>query len=293
MILLLATIIWGTSLVTQSIGMSYIGPFTFNAVRFFVGAATLIPIIALKGRKGKAILSINVKKTTLSAGIINGTVLFLTASLQQTGILYTTVGKTGFITSLYIIFVPIFGLFLHKRIHWYVWFGIIIALTGMYLLCMNEKAALGIGDMLILLCAATTAVHILLTDHFSENVNSILFSCIQFLVCSILSLFAALLFEKITPDAITAASLPIIYTGVFSCGIAYTLQTLGQKYVSPVTAALILSMEAVFSVIAGWVFLGETLTLKELLGCIFIFTSILSAQLPEMLKTRRQNRRRA
>lgn len=277
--LLAATLIWGTSLVAQSVGTSYVGALTFNAVRFFIGALTLSPYLVYARKKEKYFATID--RNTLAAGAICGCVIFITATLQQIGISFTTVGKAGFLTALYIVFVPLLGLIFKKKVQWYIWICIVAAMVGMYLLCIQDNFYLGFGDTLVFLCAISTAIHILLIGCYSKRVNGVLLSCIQFLVCGVLSLLAALLFEEISLAAIWAAKGPILYTGIFSCGIAYTLQVLGQKHVSPVIAALILSMESVFSVFSGWVILGETLSTKEIVGCALMLIAIIVSQLPD------------
>ena len=284
--LFIATLIWGTSLVAQSMGMAHIGPFTFNAIRFAIGAFFLLPFISMKAfySRGKTLTETKNRASSLRYGILCGFVLFSAASFQQIGISYTTVGKAGFITALYIVIVPILGLFLGKQIRWYIWFCIITATAGMYFLCMNEKISLGLGDTLVLVCAFSTAIHILLIDRFSPYVDGVKLSCVQFCTCSILSFISAIIFEQISWNAVSLAKFPILYTGILSCGVAYTLQTLGQKHVSPVVAALILSMESVFSVLAGWIALGELLSPKEIFGCLLMFTAIIAAQLPDVLQ---------
>lgn len=288
LLLLLATLIWGTSLVAQSLGMDHISPFAFNAARFFIGILVLLPFIIIPSvkRKGKPETGVpdqKEEKILLKGGCICGVVLFITATLQQIGISYTTVGKAGFITALYIVIVPFSSLFFGRRIPRYIWGCIAAAAVGMYLLCMDGRLALGLGDSLVLGCAFSTAVHILLLDYFSPRVNSIKLTCLQFFVCSLLSALCSVLFEQISLSSLTDAAVPILYTGVLSCGAAYTLQALGQKYVSPVAAALILSLESVFSVLSGWIILGELLSLRQAAGCVLMFFAIITAQLPDMI----------
>ena len=279
--LMTATLIWGTALVAQDMGMAYIGPFLFNGARFFIGAVVLLPVFAVGIRKdrGKG----GIKGIPLKEGALCGIVLFLAASFQQIGILNTTVGKAGFITALYIVIVPVLSLFLGKRIRWYVWGCVLLAAAGVFLLCMDETLILGLGDSLVMLCAFSTAVHILLIGRFSPSTDGIALSFIQFCVCAILSTSAAFAFEDVGWNAIISARGPILYTGVLSCGVAYTLQTLGQKNVSPVIAALILSMESVFSALSGWAVLGEVLSVREMFGCTLMFIAIIMVQLPEAL----------
>ena len=286
--LIIATLIWGTALVAQRLGTNHVGPFTFNAARFLVGALALLPFIFMtdyhKNRLQTSDNRFKMKDSLLiKGGIICGCIVFVTASLQQTGISYTTVGKAGFITSLYIVIVPLLELFIGRRIRLQVLGCIFLAAIGIYLLCINEQFTLGFGDTLVLICAFSTAIHILTIDFYSSKVDCVKLSCLQFLVCGIFSSAAAFIFEKPELQSIVNASAPIIYTGILSCGIAYTLQTLGQKYVPPVATSLILSFESVFSVLSGWIMLGETLSFKEILGCILMFIAIIASQATELL----------
>ena len=283
-----ATLIWGTAFVAQRIGTEYIGAFMFNAARFFVGAAVLVPIIIFFRRKeSHRDKGRDDAKATLTAGVICGLVLYGMSTLQQIGIAYTTVGKAGFITALYIVFVPIGGgLFFRKRVRWFVWVGIGIAVAGMYLLCITGALFLGLGDTLVFLCAIASAAHILLVDHLGKAIDSVAFACVQFFTCAVLSLLSAVFFEPITWSSIVAAKYPILYTGVLSCGVAYTFQMLGQKRVAPVITALILSMEAVFATISGWLILGEHLSARQFIGCALMLAAILFAQIPDVLNRR-------
>lgn len=282
--LVIATLIWGTSLVAQSIGTNLIEPFTFNGVRFLIGAFVLLPIIIIKiyqenRHQIKSERPQNINYSFIKGGLICGCILFVTASLQQTGIAYTTVGKAGFITALYIIIVPVIGLFLGKRVNWKTWGCILLATTGMYFLCVDENLVLGFGDALVLLCALSTSIHILAIDFYSSQLDCIKLSCLQFLICGILSLAIAFIFENPQLQSVINAGAPILYTGILSCGIAYTLQTLGQKSVSPVAACLILSLESVFSVLFGWMILKETLNSREAVGCVLVFLATVISQI--------------
>lgn len=287
-----ASFIWGTSLVAQSLGMNHVGPFTFNAVRFFVGGVSLLLVMSLSGfmrrkRKGGVFTPSPLRyrrDLLLAGGTCCGVVLFFAASLQQVGILYTSVGKAGFITALYILFVPVLGVILGRRPPKRVWGCVGMALTGMYLLCINESLSLNKGDMYILLCAAATAVHIMLIDHFSPLVDGVKLSCVQFFICSFFSGVLAVAFELPDLAAIFKGWASILYTGVLSCAVAYTFQTLGQKEVAPVLASLILSLEAVFAILAAWAVLGEVLTLREVLGCVLVFTAIAAVKSPGALR---------
>ena len=194
--------------------------------------------------------------------------------------MYTSVGKAGFITALYIVLVPIFGLFLHKRVEKRVWIGLVLAVFGLYFLCINERLTIGMGDLLVLLCAMVFAVHILVIDHFAPLVDGVLLSCIQFFTCGILSAVPMLLFERVSWQGLKGAAVPILYAGVLSCGVAYTLQIIGQKDMNPTVASMLLSMESVFSVLAGMLLLHQMLSGRELLGCILMFAAVILAQVP-------------
>lgn len=283
LLLFLAAFIWGVAFVAQSKAKDYsVEPFTFNAVRNIIGGLTLLPCIFFLGRREPKEKKIEENpKTLLIGGILCGTVLCIASNLQQIGINYTTVGKAGFITAMYIVLVPILGIFLKRRAGIKVWISVFLAVAGLYLLCMTEKLSLGKGDALVLLCALVFAIHILVIDHFSPKVDGVKLSCIQFLICGILSMIPALILEHPQVSSILTAWLPILYAGIMSCGVAYTLQIVGQKNVNPTVASLILSLESCISVLAGWMLLGQKLSLKELIGCVIMFAAIILAQLPE------------
>ena len=285
--LVLTAFIWGTAFVAQSVGMDYLGPFTFNGVRSLIGGAALLPCIWLfqKG-KGKATEkpSRGARKELIAGGIACGLLLFAASSLQQIGIQYTTAGKAGFITAFYIVIVPVLGIFLHKKIGWKVWGAVAIALAGLYFLCITEKVAMGKGDILIFLCALVFSIHILVIDYFSPKVDGVKMSCIQFFVCGIVSLPPMFFTETPKIGAIVEGWAPLLYAGVLSCGVAYTLQIIGQKNVNPAVASLILSLESCFSVLAGWMVLGEKLSMRESVGCVLMFGAIILAQLPDRKK---------
>lgn len=285
--LVLTAFIWGTAFVAQSVGMDYLGPFTFNGVRSLIGGAALLPCIWLfqKG-KGKATEkpSRGARKELIAGGIACGLLLFAASSLQQIGIQYTTAGKAGFITAFYIVIVPVLGIFLHKKISGKVWGAVAIALAGLYFLCITEKVAMGKGDILIFLCALVFSIHILVIDYFSPKVDGVKMSCIQFFVCGIVSLPPMFFTETPKIGAIVEGWAPLLYAGVLSCGVAYTLQIIGQKNVNPAVASLILSLESCFSVLAGWMVLGEKLSVRESVGCVLMFAAIILAQLPDRKK---------
>lgn len=285
--MLLATFFWGTTFVAQSAGMDYIGPFTYNCCRSFVGCIVLIPVAIFYERlNNKGVSSqaegtpsvTNNKKSLLIGGIVCGTVLTVASGLQQIGIIYTSVGKTGFLTVLYIVLVPIFGLFLKKKCQLNVWISVLVAVVGLYLLCIQEDFSIVLTDLYVLGCAVMWAIHILVVDHYSPRVNGVWLSSIQFLVCGILSGVLMFIFETPTLDSIIACAGPILYAGVFSSGVAFTLQILAQKYLDASIAALIMSTESVFSVLSGWIILHETLSTREALGCVFMFIAVLFAQ---------------
>lgn len=280
--LILTAFIWGTAFVAQSVGMDYLGPFTFNGVRSIIGGIALLPCIAFLNRiNGVQKKAEGSRRDLIVGGIACGLLLFAASSLQQVGIQYTTAGKAGFITAFYIVIVPVLGIFLGKKTGWKVWLAVALALAGLYFLCITEKFSVGKGDILIFICALVFSVHILVIDYFSPKVDGVKMSCIQFFVCGIVSL--PLMFGLETPriSAMLAGIVPLLYAGVLSCGVAYTLQIVGQKNVNPAVASLILSLESCFSVLAGWLVLGERLSVREGAGCVLMFAAIILAQLPD------------
>lgn len=282
-LLFLTALIWGIAFVAQSVGMDYVQPFTFNAVRSLIGGAVLIPCIFVMDRLK---LSDRQEKQEnprilLIGGICCGIALCVASNLQQIGIQYTSVGKAGFITALYIVIVPIFSIFLRRKAGIKVWISVFMAVVGLYLLCMTEQLSLGKGDFLVLLCAVVFAIHILVIDYFSPKVDGVKMSCIQFFVCGILSAVCMFVTEQPQISSILAAWQPVLYAGVLSCGVAYTLQIIGQKGVNPTIASLILSLESVVSVLSGWLILKQQLSSRELMGCLLMFIAIILAQLPD------------
>lgn len=281
LILVLTAFIWGTAFVAQSVGMDYLGPFTFNGVRSIIGGVALLPcIVLLQMFNGKSSENQGTRKGLVLGGIACGLLLFAASSLQQIGIQYTTAGKAGFITACYIVIVPVLGIFLKKKTGLKVWAAVVIALAGLYFLCMTEKFTVGKGDILIFVCALVFSLHILVIDYFSPKVDGVKMSCIQFFVCGFASLPFMFLLETPRVEAMLDGWMPLLYAGVLSCGVAYTLQIIGQKNVNPAIASLILSLESCFSVLAGWVVLGERLSVRESIGCVLMFTAIILAQLP-------------
>ncbi len=284
MLLLLAAAIWGSAFVAQSVGMDYIGPFTFSAVRNTIGFLVLIPVAAICQKKWPENAKghpFGISKQTLIGGIICGVVLCASSNFQQCGMVYTTVGKSGFITALYIVFVPVFGIFLKKKTTWRTWFSVVLAVVGLYLLCMKgSDLTLNLGDGLMLVCAMLFAGHILTVDRFIDGADSVTMSCIQFGVTAAISTVLMFVFEEPQVGPITQAWLPILYAGILSSGVAFTLQIITQRHLNPVVAALIMSMESVFSVLSGWIVLGEWMSMREMCGCILMFVAIILAQIP-------------
>jgi len=279
--LLLTAIIWGTAFTAQRVAGDHVGAFTFNASRFLIGTVALLPILSVscvKSRRSGKPVDFGGKKL-LVGGILCGTALFLASSLQQIGISHTTAGKAGFITALYIVMVPLLGLLLKKRAGISTWIGVLLALVGMYLLCMKEGFTVSEGDLYMLGCAVCFAVQIMLVDHYSPLVNGVALSCIQFFTAGILSLIVVPLVEQPTWSGIMAAFLPILYVGVFSCGVAYTLQILAQRHVAAPVASLLMSLESVFALVAGVILLGETMTGRESIGCVLMLAAVLVVQL--------------
>ncbi|MBQ7032101.1 MAG: DMT family transporter [Clostridia bacterium] len=279
LLLLLAAFIWGMAFVAQSSGMETCGPFLFNGVRMLIGGLVLLPVISLMDKKsGK---SREECKWPLAGGICCGLVLFAASSLQQLGIVGSGAGKAGFITALYVVLVPVFGLFFRKKTSIVTWLSVVLALFGMYLLCMDSTSfSVSKGDALLLGCAILFTVHIIVIDRFAPQVDCVRMSCLQFFVTGFCALVAAFLTEEIRLSYITASLVPILYTGILSSGVAYTLQILAQKDTDPTSAALICSLESVFALLGGWLLMGESFTARELWGCLITFGAILLSQLP-------------
>jgi len=263
--------------------MDYIGPFTFGASRFILGALVLIPVVLIMARtkQKNTEKEVFITKPTLFGGVACGFALFLAASFQQTGIIYTTSGKAGFITALYIVLVPLFGLFLHKKIHSLIWVGVAFAIPGLYLLCCKEGFTIGKGDLIVLLGTIFWAIHILIVDHFAPVVDCLKMSIIQFLVAGLLSGVAMFLSENPTITALLDSAWPILYTSVMVVGVAYTFQIFGQRNTDPAISSIIMSLESVFAVICGMLLLNEVMSTKEIIGCILMFISVIITQLPQ------------
>lgn len=281
-LLFLAAFIWGVAFVAQSVGMDYMGPFTFNGARFLMGSMVLLPLVIYR-RKGKSKESkkFGSRRDILTGGICCGLALCCAALFQQFGIVYTTVGKAGFITTLYIIIVPIMGIFLKKKVPGKVWIAAVIAAAGMYLLCMSESLRLSRGDTYVFICAILFSIHILVIDYFSPKADGVELSCLQFLTAGIIGSVLAFIFERPTLSNFAGGIIPLAYAGIMSSGVAYTLQVIGQKDLDPTVASLILSLESVVSMLAGWVILKQALSPRELFGCVLVFAAVILAQLPE------------
>ncbi len=285
LLLFMAASIWGVAFVAQSVGMDYMGPFTFNGARFLMGSMVLLPLVVYRRKqKTKEEVFFGSRKDTLTGGVCCGLALCSAALLQQFGILYTTVGKAGFITTLYIIIVPIMGIFLKKKVPGKIWLAALVAAVGMYLLCMSESLRLGKGDTYVFICAILFSVHILVIDHFTAKADGVELSCVQFFTAGVIGSVLAVIFDKPQISYFIEGIIPLAYAGIMSSGVAYTLQVIGQKDIDPTVASLILSLESVVSMLAGWVILGQALNRKELLGCIFVFAAVILAQLPERAK---------
>ena len=279
LLLLLAAAIWGFAFVAQRVGMEYLGPFTFNGIRFALGSLSLLPLIWYYRNQPQSPSAHNTQLPSVRMGFWAGLILFGAASLQQIGMIYTTAGKAAFITCLYIVLVPITGLFLRHRIALSTWSGCLLALAGLYFLCVKEDFTISYGDCLVLIGAFFWTAHILFIDHVSRRVSTLKLASAQFATCSVLSLAVAVLFESASTANILQAAIPILYGGFGSVGVAYTLQIIGQKNASPAHAAIILSMETVFAAFGGFLILGEILGLRELCGCILMLGGMLMSQL--------------
>lgn len=278
-LLLLAAAIWGFAFVAQRAGMEHIGPFTFNSIRFSVGGLALLPFLRFTSlAKGGWDVPMS-NAGAIRAGLLAGLVLFAGASLQQAGIVYTTAGKAGFVTGLYVIMVPVLGLLWRQRPGTITWLGAAVALVGLYFLCITGGLTLGRGDTLVLLGAICWAVHVLIVGHYSARVGPLRLAVVQFLVCGCLSIAGAAIWEVVTWAGLRGAVLPLLYGAFFSVGIAFTLQVIAQKDVPPTHTAIILSLETAFAALGGWLLLGEVLTTRAILGCLLMFIGIIVSQL--------------
>lgn len=282
LMLSLTAVIWGTAFVAQSVGMDYLGPFTFNAVRFLIGGIILSPYYFWQKRKNPQFIGGKKdKRFLLLGGLICGVLMAVASSFQQFGLMYTTVGKAGFLTALYIVIVPVASVFFRKKVAPWVWVAVATAVVGTYFLCIGEGFTFGFGDMLVLICAFCFSAHIMVVDYLAPKTDGVLLSCLQFLISGGICAVFMFILERPSFSLVLQAWQPVLYAGVMSCGVAYTLQILGQKHVAPTIASLILSFESVVSVLAGWALLGQKLTAREWLGCLLVFVAIILAQIPQ------------
>lgn len=283
-LLLVTAIVWGISFVSQSVGMDYIEPNTFNGIRSLLGGIVLIPVIFAidSGKKKKGIYEKCDYKKLLLYGIVCGILLCAAATLQTYGLKETTTAKSGFITALYIIFVAIVGVFTEKKIKLKLISGVLLAVCGMYFLCLyGSEISFCFGDFLTLLCAVVFTFHIIAIDRFAPRTDGVKLACLQFLVCGVLNCIIMFIFENPDINLIKSCAGSILYSGVMSCGVAYTLQVVGQKYTDPTSASMLMSLESVFAAISGWILLNEKMGVIQILGCILMFAAIVLVQLPE------------
>ena len=281
-LLLTTAIIWGFAFVAQRAGMDYVGPFTFNGIRFAIGSLSLLPLVLMSREQRTAtnkILPNPGLKTILFGGAALGLALFSGASFQQIGLVYTTAGKAGFITGLYVIMVPVLGLFWKQQPKIGTWIGAILAAIGLYFLSVTEQFTIEMGDLLVLIGAIFWATHVLIVGWLSPRINPIKLAFSQYVACSILSLITASVVELITLSSIFEAAIPILYAGLLSVGIAYTLQVIAQRDAHPAHAAILLSLEAVFAAVGGWLILGEIISPRGLVGCGLMLAGMLLSQL--------------
>jgi drug/metabolite transporter (DMT)-like permease len=287
-LLLITALIWGCAFVAQRQGMEYVGPFTFNTCRSVLAFLSLLIVIAVRRRlpapAGKKSPRRYGRRPLLIGGILCGIALFISTGLQQYGLITVEAGKAGFITALYIVLVPILGSFAGRKVRPLIWICVGIAVLGLWLLTVQNNDggfSIGSGDIILLVCSFFFAVQILLVDRFSPFTDGIELSFVQFTTCAVLSGICMLIFEDPHPDAILAIAVPLLYAGILSSSVAYTLQIIAQKNADPTVASLLMSLESVFSVLAGWLILGEQLTPKELTGCAIMFVAIILSQLPQ------------
>ncbi len=283
LILMLTAIVWGISFVSQSVSMEHIGANTFCGIRTLIGAISLIPVIlVMDGAKRKKGEPVNYnQKTLIKAGVICGVLLCIAATLQTIGLKYTTAGKAGFVTAMYMVIVPIYSLFLGKKIRPVIALSVVIATVGMYFLCIKQGFTLELGDIYVLICAFVFAFHIMAVDYFSPRVDGVKLSFLQFVVCGTINCILMFAFETPVLSEIIKCAVPILYAGIMSCGVAYTLQIIGQKYAEPTVASIVMSLESVFAAVAGWAILNQAMSIREIFGCVLMFGAITIVQLPE------------
>lgn len=278
LLLALAALIWGVAFVAQSVSMDHIGPWTFTCVRNLIAALTLFILLPVLDKITGNKEGTKIDKKIVIGGICCGIALAVASMFQQIGIMYTTVGKAGFLTAMYTVIVPIFSLLLGKKSKWNVYVSVVICMIGMYCLSVNEDFTIGHGDLLVIICAVMFAIHILVVDHFSY-LDGIRLSCIQFLTAGLFCMIPMFVLEHPSVSNIIEAAVPILYAGILSSGAGYTLQIVGQKNANPSIAGMILSLESVFAALAGTILLHETLSMKELIGCVLVFGAIIFSQI--------------
>ena len=287
--MLLAAAIWGFAFVAQREGMETMGPFLFNAARFFIGSAVLFPLVWYLSKKNKTPTNKETStKKLLIAGTIAGLFLFLASSFQQVGIQYTTAGKAGFITGLYIFFVPLIGIFFGQRTGSGTWLGAFIAVIGLYLLSINDDFSIARGDLLQLICAVFFAAHILVVGYVAKRMDPLKLSLIQYVVSGVLSFFIAIAIELITWQMIVDTAIPLLYAGVMSIGVGYTLQVVAQQHAKSSHAAIILGLEGAFAVLGGWLILDENLSTRGLIGCGLMLSGMFLSQLLPRLSLKKK-----
>ncbi len=279
LLLLVTAMIWGSAFIAQKIGMTYVGPFTFSGARCIIGTISLLPLLAIFRTRSPQYTKRISDKSLWVGGCICGLALFLGLSFQQAGLVFTSAGKAGFITALYIILVPLFGLFAHKKINHWIGIAVLLALTGLYLLSIDSKFMVSKGDLLVLCGTVFWAFHILAVDHYSPKVDGFELSFIQFLVAGLLSTIAAYLFEKPSISSLITSAGPILYSGVVVIGVAFTLQIIGQRGTNPSIAAIIMGMESVFAGLFGALILQERMSERELLGSFIVVIAVIITQI--------------
>ena len=283
-LLTLGALVWGCAFVAQNVGMDHIGPFAFNTIRSFMGSAVLLPLIRLNERRDKTLAALTPEQRSVRRArelrimLIMGAAVFVPTTLQQIGLMTTSPGKSGFITAMYVVTVPMLSMLLGKRPGIPVLIGVMLAVAGLYLLCVTESLTIGRGDAVTLVSVFFWAIQIMCTDHYSKRMSALKMTSGGFFVCGVLSFVCMLLFEHPTLQGVMDCALPLLYTGIMSTGAGYSLQAAGQKTTPPAIASLIMSLESVFAALAGYVILGDTLTARELSGCALILAAVIVAQ---------------